>query len=141
MGVDAIWICHTCKEYFVPRLRAIFQSVFLYKVEKGKIKPKTLENFADRLQEIFVPYKEAYYVDDMAWSLRVLAAWLRKHRGHEIWLTTDAQVELYDFDDYNKLYFTGLKNGKILTETEEEIRKRLLKFSEKKREEVGDDNV
>ena len=136
MGVDMVWICHTCKEYFVPRLRAIFQLSFLYKVEKGKIKPKTLENFADRLQEIFVPYKEAYYVDDMAWSLRVLAAWLRKHRGHEIWLTTDAQVELYDFDDYNKLYFTGLKNGKILTETEEEIRKRLLKFSEKKREEV-----
>ena len=133
MGVDMVWICHTCKEYFVPRLRAIFQLSFLYKVEKGKIKPKTLENFADRLQEIFVPYKEAYYVDDMAWSLRVLAAWLRKHRGHEIWLTTDAQVELYDFDDYNKLYFTGLKNGKILTETEEEIRKRLLKFSEKKR--------
>lgn len=130
MGVDAIWICHTCREYFVPRLRAIFQLSFLYKVEKGKIKPKTLENFADRLQEIFVPYKEAYYVDDMAWSLRVLAAWLRKHRGHEIWLTTDAQVELYDFDDYNKLYFTGLKNGKILTETEEEIRKRLLKTKE-----------
>jgi len=141
MGVDMVWICHTCKEYFVPRLRAIFQLSFLYKVEKGKIKPKTLENFADRLQEIFVPYKEAYYVDDMAESLRILAAWLRKHRGHEIWLTTDAQVELYDFDDYNKLYFTGLKNGKILTETEEEIRKRLLKFSEKKREEVGDDNV
>ena len=136
MGVDAVWICHTCKEYFVPRLRAIFQLSFLSKVEKGGIKPKTLENFADRLQEIFVPYKEAYYVDDMAWSLRVLAAWLRKHRGHEIWLTTDAQVELYDFDDYNKLYFTGLKNGKILTETEEEIRKRLLKFSEKKKEEV-----
>ena len=136
MGVDMVWICHTCKEYFVPRLRAIFQLSFLYKVEKGKIKPKTLENFADRLQEIFVPYKEAYYVDDMARSLRILAAWLRKHRGHEIWLTTDAQVELYDFDDYNKLYFTGLKNGKILTETEEEIRKRLLKFSEKKKEEV-----
>ena len=92
MGIDARWVCWTCKTYYAPGWRQVISTDILKKANKegvGLIEVEMMKQFADILRKFFKDYDLGECAHKIAEFFEDLAKWLEKHAGHEIYLTSD----------------------------------------------------
>lgn len=104
MGVDARWVCHTCKTMcFADGAR----SILVHGVSVAD-----LEAFLILAPKI----TKGHYIsgwDTLLGTARDHLRWRKRHEGHKIYITNDSSVSRSDFPDYR----AETVGGKVSKET------------------------
>lgn len=118
MGVDARWVCHSCKTICcangfrdlwahpkkIPTPEDIYQIIESTEgVAGGLIKPDELPDLGKALK-----------------FLEVMAGWLSRHRGHDILIANDYMLDLIDLEEYRTEEVDGTIHS--LTKYGEQVR-------------------
>jgi len=111
MGVDARWVCWTCKDYCAPGWRDMLGYGFKEWAEKGEVR-QVLIDYLEGLRE-GLNYVFSDYGNDSSTLIKFLddlIKWLRKHKGHRVKLTNDhdESIDWYEFERYRKQFMNEI---------------------------------
>lgn len=98
MGVDARWICHTCKTVcFADGARSILSY---------DIKFDAAQHFLTLAPKI----TDGSYIggwEDLLKTLEDFVKWYRRHNGHQVLMTNDISLDFADLSDYRNEMVNG----------------------------------
>lgn len=106
MGVDARWICHTCKTMCCADGA---RSYLNYDLELEEAE-KFLSYIEETYRKIFSGYHTEYLDSSELECLRSFTKWAKRHKDHSIQLTNDATVSRDDLPDYRAESVDGTIN-------------------------------
>ena len=100
MGVDARWICHTCKTMcYADGARSYLNHKLT--LEDAIQFLADAKRFVDKsLRKVFLDYSVGLTDSSEIESLRDFVMWAARHKGHKTVLTNDMSVSRDDFPDY-----------------------------------------
>jgi len=102
MGVDAVYVCRTCKTIYWPRHRMYWSDEFCVKLENWEIDLSELKAFSTLVERMVSVYNIGYTVLSFAHHIRTLVKWLEQHKKHDVLILGDTELDLMDLDDYEK---------------------------------------